>query len=287
LRAKFLKYFLREEAFMPIITISRGSYSRGKEVAEKLAKKLDYECISREVLIEASGQFNISEIKLVRAIHDSPTILEQFSYGKEKYVAYIRAALLKRVQKNNVIYHGLAGHFFLQNISHVLKVRIIADLKERIEEEMKRENITFEKARHIIKKDDEERRKWSHSLYDTDPWDPNYYDLILHIKTLSVDDVVDVIFHTAQKPCYQTTLDSQKSINDLFIVTQVQAALIKDLPMAHINIRDDTVYVYIDSPPSQLKHIVEQVEELTKGIIESKNISVKAYPCVPTAIWGR
>ena len=40
---------------MAIITISRGSYFRGKEVAEKLAQKLGYACISREILLEASA----------------------------------------------------------------------------------------------------------------------------------------------------------------------------------------------------------------------------------------
>ena len=50
---------------MSIVTISRGSYSRGKEVAEKLARALNYECISREIILEASEHFNIPELKLV------------------------------------------------------------------------------------------------------------------------------------------------------------------------------------------------------------------------------
>ncbi|MEJ2224653.1 MAG: cytidylate kinase family protein, partial [Syntrophobacterales bacterium] len=75
---------------MAIITISRGSYSRGKEVAEKVAARLGYECISRDVLLEASEQFHIPEIKLVRAIHDAPSILERFTHGKERYVSYIK-----------------------------------------------------------------------------------------------------------------------------------------------------------------------------------------------------
>ena len=41
---------------MSIITVSRGSYSRGKEVAEKLAQVLGYECLSRDILLEASGE---------------------------------------------------------------------------------------------------------------------------------------------------------------------------------------------------------------------------------------
>ena len=64
---------------MSIVTITRGSYSRGKEVAERLAKKLGYECIARDILLEASEEFNIPEIKLIRAIHYSPKSLNDFS----------------------------------------------------------------------------------------------------------------------------------------------------------------------------------------------------------------
>ena len=121
----------RNENIMPIITISRGSYSRGKEVAEKLAHELGYACISREILLEASDKFHIPGIQLVRAIHDAPSILDRFSHGKEKYVAFIREVLMEHVRKDNVVYHGLAGHFFLQQIPHVLKVRIILGFAQK------------------------------------------------------------------------------------------------------------------------------------------------------------
>ena len=146
---------------MAIITISRGSYFRGKEVAEKLAQKLGYACLSREILLEASEEFNIPEIKLIRAIQDAPTILDRFFGEKEKFVAFIRAALLKHVQKDNVVYHGLFGHFFLQDIPHVLKVRIVGDLEARVADEVKREGISAAKAREILTRDDAERRKWA------------------------------------------------------------------------------------------------------------------------------
>ena len=141
---------------MSIVTISRGSYSRGKEVAEKVANVLNYECISRDILLEASEQFHIPEIKLIRAIHDGPRILDRFSHGKQQYIAFIRAAILKHMKKDNIVYHGLAGHFFLQDISHVLKVRVIADLEERVKEEMRREGIGAEEARYLIRKDNDE-----------------------------------------------------------------------------------------------------------------------------------
>jgi len=209
---------------MSIITISRGSYYRGREVAEKLAQKLGYECLSRDILLETSEEFNIPEIKLIRAIKDAPSILNRLTHQKEKYVAYIRTALLKHVQRDNVVYHGLFGHFFLQDIPHVLKVRIVAALEDRVADEVKREGISEAKAREIIMKDDEERRKWALHLYGADWWDATLYDLVIHLKTITVDDAVSLLFHMVQLPGFQTTLESQEAINNLVEAARMEIA---------------------------------------------------------------
>ena len=98
---------------MAVITISRGSYSRGKEIAEKVAAKLGYQCISRDLLLEVSKDYNIPEIKLVHAIHDAPGILKRLNRKDEKYIAFIKSALLNHLKEDNIVYHGLAGHFFV------------------------------------------------------------------------------------------------------------------------------------------------------------------------------
>ncbi|MBW1703711.1 MAG: cytidylate kinase-like family protein [Deltaproteobacteria bacterium] len=173
---------------MAIITIFRGSYSKGKEVAEKVAGRLGYECISREVLLDASEHFQIPEVKLIRAIHDAPSILDRFKHGKEIFLAYIRSALTCRVAKDKVIYHGLAGHLLLTGVPHLLKVRIIADMTDRIEAEMQREGISRNEALTLLKTDDQERRKWTKTIYGVDPWDSSLYDIVVHIHKLTVSD---------------------------------------------------------------------------------------------------
>ena len=251
---------------MSIITISRGSYSRGKEVAEKLAQALGYECISREILLEASQQFNIPEIKLVRAIHDAPSVLERFTYGKERYIAYLRAALLKHVQKDRVVYHGLAGHFFLQGISHVLKVRIIADLEDRVREEMRRENISADEARYILKKDDDERRRWSLKLFGADTWDPQLYDLVIHIKTMTVADAVNFILWAAQMPAFQTTPASQKTLDDLTVAAQVQAALVEEFPTVQVTAREGEVFVSLRGSLAEQEEVTARISRIASKV---------------------
>ena len=263
---------------MAVISISRGSYSHGTEIAERVCKKLGYDCIGRDTLIAASEQFNIPEIKLIRAIHDAPSILERFGYEKEKYIAYIQVALLRHVMKDNVVYHGLAGHFFLEGISHVLKVRIISDMEDRIALEMERKKISRAEAQRILKNDDEQRRKWSKHLYGIDTTAPSLYDLVLHIKNLTADDAVDIICYTARLPHFQTTAQSQKAMEDRLLASEVKAVLIDIKPDIDVSATDGVVLVKTKAHISQEEHLVHNIREVGGKIPGVKSIGVNVHP---------
>jgi len=260
---------------MAIVTISRGSYTKSKEVAEAVAEKLGYRCIDRDVLIDASKKFNIPEIKLIRAIHDAPSIFDRLSYKKQDYIAYIQSALLTHLQRDNVVYHGLAGQFFVRNVPHVLKVRIVADMEERIEQEMLRANICRSKAVHILEKDDAERRKWGLNLYGLDPWDPNLYDMVLHIRkgALSVDAATKLICQTVAATPFQTTPESQRLMDDLTLAAKVKIALLQMAPDIEVEAKDGAVTVFTDSlyrkKEVEMRRIVEGLPQ-----VNTLNISV-------------
>lgn len=259
---------------MSIVTISRGSYSRGKETAEKLAAVLGYECLSREILLEASTEFNIPEIKLVRALHDAPGVLERFTHGKERYLCYLRSALLNRVVSDDVVYHGLAGHYFLRDVPHVLKVRILADMEDRVREEMARENVPCEEARSVLKKDDEERRKWGVQVYGVDTWDPTLYDIVLHIGRITVDDAVDLLRTAVRRPAFQRTAASQKILNDLALAARVRGNLITLAP--RIDVRADDGVVVVTAPSLPTARAAEEIRRLAGAVEGVQEVRVNA-----------
>lgn len=263
---------------MAIITISRGSYSKGKEIAEKVAERLNYECIYRAVLLEASEHFHIPEIKLVRALHDAPSVLERFTHGKERYMAYIEEAFLEHVQKDNIVYHGLAGHFFLKGIDHALKVRIISDMEDRVRLEMEREKISEDEARMILKKDDCERRKWAMSLYNIDTAESWLYDLVIHIRKVTVEDAVDMICKTAGLPQFQTTPESQKALDNRVLAAHVKSTIIKGWPQAAVSAEDGKVVVHVEGPLIQEAAICEELLPIIKTIHGVKDAKVHVRP---------
>jgi cytidylate kinase len=251
---------------MSIVIISRGSFSHGKAVAEKLAQKLGYECISREIILEASKHFNIPEIKLTRGIHDAPSILDRFTYGKERYVTYIQEALLHRLQKDNVVYHGLAGHFLVPGVSHVLKIRIWADLEDRVAEEMRREGISAEEARKFLKKDDVERYRWSYHLYGIDTRDPSLYDLVIHIKAITTEEAADIIQYALRLPRFRTTPASQKAMDDLLLAAQVQAALVEEVPSARVEVDKGELLVSMGVAWGEDKKFIAKVDQIVDAV---------------------
>jgi len=262
---------------MAVITISRGSFSHGQEIAEKVAEMLGYECVSREILVEAAQLFKVSEKKLIRSIDDAPNILERMVHGKERYLEYIRAALLEYARKGNVVYHGHAGHLLLTEIPQVLKIRIIADKDDRIKLLQQRENVTREAAAEVIENEDKNRTQWTRYLYKMDIHDAKLYDIVINIGNLTIEDACDIICVAARSNSYRTTNESKQAVEDLAIASRLRAALLS-LCDAEVFVKNGDVHVKVEAQkrkktgyasPALQQHIGEAYQnDLTRQINE-------------------
>jgi cytidylate kinase len=208
---------------MAIITISRGTFSGGRSLAECVAEKLGYRCVARVSLHEAAKRYGVSDEELSEAISETPGILERLSSERARYLACARAALVKEVKDDNVVYHGLAGHFLLQGVPHVLKVRVIANMEFRIKGAMERTRLDRREAIDYIKKADEKRIRWTKFLYHVDWHDPSLYDLIINIDHFNISDACEIVSHTVRLDRFKTTAETQKIMNDLALSTEVRA----------------------------------------------------------------
>jgi cytidylate kinase len=262
---------------MAIITISRGSFSHGQEIAEKVAETLGYECVSREILVEAAQLFNVSEKKLIRSLNDAPNILERMVHGKERYLEYIKASLLGYARKGNVVYHGHAGHLLLTEVPNVLKVRLLAEKDDRIVLLQQRRNISRKQALATIESEDKNRVDWTRYLYKMDLNDPWLYDIIIKIGGLNIQDACEIICHAAKSEKYQTTEESKQVIDDLAITNRMQAEL-QSICEAQVFVKNGEVQVKVAAQKRRktgytspaLQHHIGEVyqQDLTRQINE-------------------
>ncbi len=211
---------------MSIITISRGCFSHGKEVAEKVGSILGYNVLSRETLIEEANQvYHVPEKELIKSIHDAPSVLERLTRGREQYISYIQAMLLEHAKKDNLVYHGHGSHLLLPDISHVLNVRIIADMADRIAFMQQIQNISEKEAMRYITAEDTNRSRWAHYLYKRDITDPHLYDMIININNMNIGDAAQMICYAAQMDSFQVTPESRQAVSDLAVGSRIKAAI--------------------------------------------------------------
>ena len=210
---------------MPIITISRGSFSGGKMLAEALAKRLGYRSIDRDEVIQKAAAWGVSQEDLRTAIEKPPAFLGQSQHTKYVYLAFIQATLTEEVRSGNAIYHGLAGHLLLGKGPHVLRTRIIAPMEFRISKVQERLKYSRKEAIAYIEKMDSDRRKWTQFLYGVDWRDASLYDLVLNLEQMNLEEACDVVCTVSRLKCFASTPETQRALDDLAKASRVKASL--------------------------------------------------------------
>ncbi len=210
---------------MAVITVSRGSFSGGKMLAECLAHELGYRCVDRDVIVEKAAAAGASQESLREALAKPPTFWDRFTHTRYRYLTIIQAALCEEVSGGNAVYHGNAGHLLLRGVSHVLRARIVAPMSFRVANVQERLKLTPDGAVTYIERMDRDRERWTQYLYSVDWRNPALYDIVLNLEALNIRQACQIIAATARQDCFAETAESRAAMQDLVIASRVRAAL--------------------------------------------------------------
>ncbi|HEY7164517.1 MAG TPA: cytidylate kinase family protein [Candidatus Binatia bacterium] len=226
---------------MAIITVSHAAFALGSEIAEKVATQLNYRCLNREVLLEASQRYGIPEAKFDEVLETQGRWWERWLESLRLYRITLQAAMCEMAQSGKIVYHGRAGQELFPGISGVLKVLIIASMDFRIEQVIERRGDDREKARQFLKDLDRVRSRRLRALFNTDWQDPLAYDLVINVTHITTETAAGLITEAAGHPEFQPNAESEKEFHDLTVAARVQAALVTSPKTRNIilNVRSD------------------------------------------------
>src|SRR5208283_1925625 len=171
--------------------------------------------------------------------------------------------------------------FLLKGIAHVLKVRIIADMEERVKLEMEREKISEKQAYRLLKNDDEERAKWSQYVHGIDTNDPSLYDLVIRIKKMTVDDAVDSICHAVPYKAFAASPESIQAFDNLLLSAEVRVAIIEIVPAAEVFVHDGLVSIRASSSEYDEAEVVADIKEAAQKVKGVEKVEVYVMPVLP------
>lgn len=263
---------------MSIITITDSSYSNGRQIAKSAAKRLNYEYADSEnILPLVSKKFGVSESKLVRALKDTPSNVGMFSKAKPEHIIFIETLITEYLLKNNIVYYGVVGLPLIQEVSHVLKVNIIANLESRIKNRMKLDNVSQDKARKAVTKEDEQLKKWVEAVYNTDITDPNLYDLVInigHIKGDDIEDALETIISTVEHKKFQPMTYSLRCMKNVAMSCRVRATLADIDPKMQVKSDEGTIYIYTKAVKKKAQDKVLEMKQKVMRLEGVKHVEV-------------
>jgi cytidylate kinase len=220
---------------MSVITISRGSFSGGKMLAECLGASLGYRCLDRDTVAERAAASGISQEELLDALLKPPSFLERFKHKRYQYLVLFQAALAEEVKTGGVVYHGNAGHLLLKGASPVLKIRVIAPLEKRVAMLRERLKMDRHKALAYIQKVDEDRKNWTRYLYGVNWEDPSLYDLVINLDVLGINEACEIVSTAArQQKCFAFSEECMAEMEDLAVGSRVRANLAINPATSHL-----------------------------------------------------
>ena len=194
-----------------IYTIGREFGSMGKLVGEKLAERLGIKCYDKELLQKAAKESGFCEEIFVN--HDEkPTnsflyslVMDTYSSGSYSTAPFLDMPLnhkvflaqfdtIKKIAENeSCVIVGRCADYALANHPDVINVFVRADLEDRVKIISKRLDLTENKAKDMIIKNDKQRASY-YNYYTSKKWgETSSYDLTINTSKISVDDAVDLI----------------------------------------------------------------------------------------------
>lgn len=197
---------------MAVITISREYASGGKIFAEKLAEKLGYSVLEKELVAQLAENLNISQSEATLIEKESGSKLLRFldkytthtvkkvvnrSYGRLDDRSYYEATtklVLQVASAGNVIILGWGGQCILDSHPKTFHLRLVKDIKDRAAfVKSDHPNLDDRAVQELIDREDKEKAAYIEHYFSRSVNDPHLYHMILNLSRISAQEGLDIV----------------------------------------------------------------------------------------------
>jgi cytidylate kinase len=188
------------------ITISREAGALGTSVATEVGRRLSWPVYDREILNTIAEKIRQLP-QHVEAVDERPgywmeeclaSLMNEYHVSADRYVKYLIGTVRGLGAVGRCILVGRGANFILP-AQTTLRVRLVAALEDRVQVIARQRDLSPREASAWIKETDRNRFEFVKRHFDKDPNDPRYYDLVLNMSRLSIDEASDIISQTLRR----------------------------------------------------------------------------------------
>lgn len=215
---------------MPVVAMSREMGSLGLEVAARVARNRHQRVVYHETLGMQANRMRVRRSHVVRLLDGKDGVAEKLSNEKTGRALFTPVETFRLFRDEDVgVVRGWGAVPLLQDIGHVVRVRVCAPMPMRVRRMMARldtDDHAF--VENEIAMSDATQDAITRRHFGLDWRDPSQYDLVLDTGKLTIDQCVDEIEEVMEMSSMQRTGESVRVFEDLSLQWEVRAALRTD-----------------------------------------------------------
>lgn len=253
---------------MPNISIFYGEFCRADSVVREVFDRSDCHLITdANILADAAALSGIEPRRLENAFSSTTSVFNKFTHEKERALAFLRLAVAEALTEDNVLVSGYLAHLIPHDITHILRVCLIASLKSRITIAAEERGLSEKEATRTITRLDEERANWVRLQRGVhDPWNPQLYDMVIPVDTTQIVETATMIEDHAESPELEITTASRQAVHDFILSSRVAVALAKEGHNVDVSARKGKVQLTINKHVLMLKRLEDELKAITNTV---------------------
>lgn len=190
----------KEEAKIPVITVTMEPGSGGSKVAEEIANQLGFDYFHRDIVQEIAKSADISatvldslEKERLSGIQDfiSSLINDNYLYPG-LYLEHLMEVVNAIGSHGRAVIVGRGANFILPPESR-FSILVVAPLEQRIENVARKFDSSEKEAKRRVLQRESKRRAFIRESFHADIFSPLNYDLVLNMGRLSVESAVEAV----------------------------------------------------------------------------------------------
>jgi CMP/dCMP kinase len=205
---------------MPIITIRGRMGSGAPEIGKKVAERLGFDYIDRELIAAVAARLNLQEHEIIAketppcslrerieealqrgyatgvGVQGAYLPISQIPLDDNRYLEVLTSFIKELAQGHSAVVYGRGSQFILRNNPKTLNVSIVAPFSVRLKRVMERLNASEERARHEINRFDNSAKEFLKRYFGADMEDPTCYDLVINTERGSFDSAASIIIES-------------------------------------------------------------------------------------------
>lgn len=262
---------------MSVIAVFNGIFCKEDSVIREVLNRVGYELVAdKDLVAEASELSGMAQSKIERVFSGKTSVFNKFTHEQERSVASLRLALAERLTGDNLLITGFVGQLIPKEVSHVLHVCLVADMKSRISLAAEKGGISEKEAAKLIHKQDEECTVWINTLFQKmDPWDPSLYDMVIPMHNKTAQEAAALIEDNINKDVLKPTKASRKAVEDFLLAAQVEVTLAKEGHNVNVSAKDGSVTLTINKQVLMLHRLEEELGSIAHKVDGVRSVETR------------